>query len=124
MIFSQLFFTSYLPNLPTSDYILFREDIAGVYDDIAALGIQLSDDIRRSNILAAPAPPLGIPSRSSPFTGLTHAWRAIDFELGFKSPLNRATLCHEHVSWIRRIFGGARARYSLHLSPPDSPPSI
>lgn len=95
-----------------------------MYDDIAVLGVQLSDDIRQSNILAAPTPPLGIPSQPSPFTGLTHSWRAIDFELGLKSPLTRSKLCHEHFSWIRRIFGGARARYTLHLSPPDSMPRI
>ncbi|KZV85876.1 hypothetical protein EXIGLDRAFT_236230 [Exidia glandulosa HHB12029] len=69
-----------------------REDIYAAYKEIALLSVDMSRDVKYNNILMAPESPPGLPSLPSPFTGLTHKLRVIDFELAMKTFFSVETL--------------------------------
>ncbi|EIM81047.1 uncharacterized protein STEHIDRAFT_172094 [Stereum hirsutum FP-91666 SS1] len=89
-------------------YSAEKDDILSVYEDVANLGIFLTDDVRSSNILSAPQCPPGIPSLPSPFTGRTHNWRVIDFGLALKTPWTKELVFKESRSWVKIMLDGLR----------------
>lgn len=91
--------------LTSSPYIVvhhsfLREEIKSMYTNTAALGVHLSDTIVRQNILHAPKSPPGIPSQVSPFTGRTHAWRAVGFGGAIKILYKRWLTDGEQDEWV------------------------
>ncbi|KAI0054333.1 hypothetical protein BV25DRAFT_1833686 [Artomyces pyxidatus] len=77
-----------------------QSDVMSLYEDVSHLGISIAQDVRRQNILEAPRDEPCLPSLPSPFTGRTHSWRVIDFELSVKinyTPLQFQMSYDSHV---------------------------
>ncbi|KZV85877.1 hypothetical protein EXIGLDRAFT_725449 [Exidia glandulosa HHB12029] len=78
-------------------------ELSAAYTELAHMGVDMSMDIKGSNVCMAPEAPPGLPSLPSPFTGRTHNIRLIDFELALRTDWTVAVImynCESHFGFI------------------------
>lgn len=104
-------------------FVLCRQDVKDIYNDVASLGITLASDVRSNNILAALPSPPGLPSIPSLFTRRTYAWRLVDFELARKTPWMRKVIARDQQDWVRNMFVSLPmfTRKCSRAMPPEAP---
>lgn len=88
------------------------DEIESLHSELATLGVVLWCDIRRENVLRAPASPPGLPSLPSPLHKREYTLRLIDFEFAVKTNFSQlgcrwiyGTQCTDMIVRISRGWG-------------------
>lgn len=79
------------------------QQLDDAFGELADLGVTIDPDVREDNILWAPESPPGLPSLPSPYTGIMHALRIIDFGYAYKTDRKKWRMMVDNRSWYRSM---------------------